>query len=122
MLSAAENRHDTSGHHELLSKDIVVHVPGGDELRGIKGYCAMMEAFFVGLPDYRAELIHAANSGDSMLVHWAIAGTHGGELFGHPPTGRSVHYTGCSVWRAERGRITEGWLYPDRAAMLAQLE
>lgn len=120
-LSEAENRHDLSGHPELLTHNVVVHVPGGVELDGADSYVGMITAMFRGLPDYCAQALHVAEVDDVVIVHWSISGTHDGDLFGISPTGRRVTYRGCSVWRAESGRIAEGWLYPDRASMLAQL-
>ncbi len=120
-LSRAENELDTSGHGELLADDVVVHLPGGVELKGLAAYRAMMDGIFGGLPDYSARAQHVAEVDDVVIVHWTISGTHHGELFGIAPTGRTVSYRGCSVWRTDSGRIVEGWLYPDRASMLAQL-
>ncbi|HVT76296.1 MAG TPA: ester cyclase, partial [Acidimicrobiales bacterium] len=84
------------------------------ELGGVDAYCSMIDGFFGLLPDYRADVLAAAEAPDRLLVHWRIEGTAAGD--------RSISYTGCSVWRADGDRIVEGWLYPDRAAMLAQLD
>ena len=121
-LSKAENDHDTAPHRELLAEDVVVVLPGETELRGSDAYISMIRGMFRGLPDYEATVLHVAEVDDVVIVHWVITGTHDGELFGVAATGRRVTYRGCSVWRLRDGRIVEGYLYPDRTSLLAQLQ
>jgi steroid delta-isomerase-like uncharacterized protein len=120
-MSAADNRHDTSRYADWMSDDVVVHVLGGREVRGLARYRSFMTELFAGIPDYHASPLHVLSADDLVMVHWIITGTHTGTLFGADATGRAVEYTGCSVWRVADGRIVEGWMYPDRAALQAQL-
>ena len=120
-LGATDNEHDTSPYPDLLADDVVVHLPGDNRTEGIAAYRGFIEALFAGLPDYHAEPEEVMSQGGSVFVHFTITGTHTGELFGIPASGRAVRYSGCSLWHVRQDKIAEGWIYPDRAAMLQQL-
>jgi predicted ester cyclase len=79
-----------------------------------------MVALTHGLPDYR-ELWHSTSARTGTRLHWVVTGTQRRALFGGAGSGREVRYSGCSVWNAADGRLVEGWLYPDREAVMAQL-
>ena len=44
-----------------------------------------------------------------MAVRYTARATHAGELFGVPPSGRTVTITGIEVYRLADGRIVEYW-------------
>lgn len=59
--------------------------------------------------------------GDLVAVRWRGQGSHTGELFGIPATGREVHTSGTDLLRIVDGRIVEGWVNWDEIGMLEQL-
>jgi predicted ester cyclase len=40
-------------------------------------------------------------------MHWVFSGTHEGELYGVPPTGKKVSFQNISISRVEDGRIVQ---------------
>lgn len=117
-LAAADNDHDTSRYSTWLADNVIVHLPGGGHTGGIAAYRDFIESLFVGLPDYHAEANEVMSQGESVFVHFTITGTHSGELFGIPATGRAVQYQGCSLWHvATRNSVHGGTsLFTDHAA------
>ena len=83
--------------------------PGLHALRD--AFPPMLRAF----PDFSAELVQQIDDGDRVASHWIFRGTHRGELYGIPPTGKSVEFQNLSICRVESGRIAQynseiGWM------------
>ena len=119
--TAAEDRQDLSRHHEFLHDDIVVNQAGGEPVVGLEGYITMMEATYKGLPDFHVVLEDQFATDDRVVCRWRAAGTHEGDLFGIPATGKKIDYTGVSLWEFDRGKAHRGWIFPDVASLMAQL-
>src|SRR5438105_4990633 len=82
------------------------------------GLTALKEHFppmLAAFPDFTAELKQQLIEGDRVAMHWIFRGTHRGELFGIPPTGKAVQFQNLGISRVEHGRIVQynsevGWL------------
>jgi len=59
--------------------------------------------------------------GDRVGVLWRLQGTHEGDLFGIPPTGKKIDIWEIGVFRLAGGKITEGWFMADEVGVLRQL-
>ena len=59
--------------------------------------------------------------GDHVGLLFRLTGTHTGNLFGIPPTGRKVNVPEVAILRIGDGRVTEGWFMADEAGLLKQL-
>lgn len=59
--------------------------------------------------------------GDRVWAVWTMRGTHAGQLFGIPPTGRTVEVLEAGVWRLQDGLVAEAWFFGDELALLRQL-
>ncbi|HKH37173.1 MAG TPA: ester cyclase [Rubrobacter sp.] len=59
--------------------------------------------------------------GDKVAVRYTVEGTHEGELFGVPPTGRRVSIESFTVERVSDGRIREHWRVTDTLDMMQQM-
>jgi steroid delta-isomerase-like uncharacterized protein len=119
--TTAEDRQDLSRHHEFLHDDIVVNQAGGEPVVGLEGYITMMEATYKGLPDFHVVLEDQFATDDRVVCRWRAAGTHEGDLFGIPATGKEIEYTGVSLWEFDRTKARRGWIFPDIASLMAQL-
>jgi predicted ester cyclase len=59
--------------------------------------------------------------GDRVGLLFRLTGTHQGNLFGIPPTGRKVDVHEAAILRVADGRVVEGWFLADEAGLLKQL-
>jgi predicted ester cyclase len=75
-----------------------------------------------GLPDLSVAIEASLWSGDLAAATFLYAGTHQGEYFGVAPTGKSLRFTSCDIFRIRDGRIAEHWGMGDIAGTLAQLK
>jgi steroid delta-isomerase-like uncharacterized protein len=117
----AEDRHDISHHDEFLQPDIVVHLPGGQQVAGLAAYMEMVKAQYAGLDGFRVVLDDAFATDDRVVCRWRISGRHTGELSGIPPTGKAIEFPGMSLWEFEDGKARRGWVLPDIASVMSQV-
>lgn len=107
---------------ELVASDYVNHSPGmPDQPEGPEGIKAVVSMFRSGMPDLRVVIHDMVAEGDRVVVRYAIEGTHEGDLFGVPPTGRRVSIESITVERVSDGRIREHWRVTDTLNMMQQL-
>ena len=80
-----------------------------------------MAMFRSGMPDLRVVLDDMIAEDDKVAVRYTIEGTHEGDLFGIPPTGRGVCIESFTVERVSDGKIREHWRITDSLDMMQQL-
>ena len=107
---------------ELLAPDYVNHSPGmPDQLAGPEGVKAVVSMFRSGMPDLRVTIDEMIAEGDKVATRYTIEGTHEGDLFGVPPTGRRVSIESITVERVSGGKIREHRRITDTLDMMQQL-
>lgn len=73
------------------------------------------------LPDLTVEIHDQIAEGDKVTTRKTLRGTHRGELFGIPPTGRTVAIDVIDIVRLKNGRYIEHWGINTLPSVLAQL-
>jgi steroid delta-isomerase-like uncharacterized protein len=107
---------------ELLAPDYVNHSPGmPDQPTGPEGVKAVVSMFRSGMPDLRVTIDDMIAEGDKVATRYTIEGTHEGELFGVPPTGRRLSIESMTVERVSGGKIIEHRRITDTLDMMQQL-
>ncbi len=106
---------------ELFADDFVDHTPQPgrtpDKAGAKELYHVLREAF----PDFHAVIHWQAAEGDLVTTYKTYHGTHKGEIFGVPPTGRSVHFETVDAMRVVNGKITEHWGVANLYSLLQQI-
>lgn len=120
---AAWNAHDADAVVSIFAEDAVMREPNsGIEHRGrtaIRDRAVMLLRAF---PDFRLEKIVLLIDGYRHADRWVMTGTHLGELFGLPPTGRKVRVEGSTFTTLnEDGLVIEDVHFTDDTALAAQL-
>jgi predicted ester cyclase len=59
--------------------------------------------------------------GDRVWAVWTMRGTHTGQLFGIPATGRPIEVLETGIWRLQDGLVAEAWFFGDELRLLRQL-
>ena len=78
-------------------------------------------ATFEYFPDFRVVLNDLIAEGDRVAFRVTITATHGGTMFGVPPTGKRLTWSGLGIVRCTDGRISEFWWMPDLFSLMEQL-
>ena len=73
------------------------------------------------IPDRMDVIEEVIADGDKVGLLWRLTGTHKGDLYGIPPTGRKIDIHELGILRLANGKITEAWFMADEAGLLRQL-
>ncbi len=107
---------------ELLAPDYVNHNPATPDMptgpEGVKGVVSMFRS---GIPDLKVVIEDMIVEDDKVATRYTLEGTHGGELFGVPPTGKRLSIKSMTVERVSKGKIRDHWRVTDSLEMMQQL-
>lgn len=118
-------RRDLDGLIDLFAEDcefIDVTQPGSAVGRAaLRSY---MEETFVGMPDFRPDVWTLMSEGNRVAAELELAGTHEGELFGYPPTGRQVRWLAAAFYTLSdaHDQILKEVYYYDLPTLVDQLK
>jgi predicted ester cyclase len=107
---------------EIFAPDFKEHgTPPPGIPAGRDGVKAIASALRKGFPDlaYRVDLQIA--EGDYVAGYVTVSGTHKGEVFGMPATGKRAEWTESHIVKIVNGKITDHWGVLDQLGMLRQL-
>ncbi len=102
------NGRDLTVLDQLFAEDVVNHGLRGEP----SGHEALQEVLQIlerGFPDFRMEVLETCASGDRVFQRTIFCGTHLGEFYGLPASGRRVREPQMHMFRIEDGRISEIW-------------
>lgn len=116
-----QGKHDMAAFAEFLSPDLLDHSPMPGTSPGAEGVRQTLAMLWAALPDMRVEIHQQLAEGSTVATHKSFVGTHEGELFGVPATGREVHLDLIDIVRVDDGRIVEHWNIVDSYGLLQQL-
>lgn len=107
--------HDLAAIDALMTEDYTI-TTAGTVIRGREAFKAWVAEFHARLPDARNESLDAFSdaSGERVVSRWVCTGRNNG-IFGLPPDGRPVSFTGIAIWRVRDGRLAECWV--ERSAL-----
>ena len=106
---------------EVLAPDFVDRAAGPGEPVDREGQMQVVAAFGRAFPDGQATVEDLVAEGNTVVLRWSFTGTHRGDFFGIPPTGKRVTIRGVDWYHMAGGRITEIWDVIDEVGLLTQL-
>jgi steroid delta-isomerase-like uncharacterized protein len=120
--------HDIDAFAALIADDYINHQVSAAAPKPPPGMSTKQAsvAFFAarlkGMPDLSVAVEASLASGDMVAASFVYSGTHQGVYFGIEPTGKSLRFTSCDIFRLRDGKIAEHWGMGDIAGILAQLK
>jgi predicted ester cyclase len=111
---------DFEAERELLSANVIDHNPIPAFGTGFEGHHQVL-AMFQNAFDGQVTLEDVIAEGDRVVDRWTFHGTHRGELFGIPATGKQVTFTGIDISRIGNGQIVEFWHQEDIMSLMQQI-
>lgn len=107
---------------ELVHEHAIGHDPAlPGPVTGRDGVKASAQGYRSAFPDLAMTVDQSIGEGDLVATRWTARGTHEGELFGIPATGKEGTVTGITIDRFEDGLIAESWTNWDTLGLLQQL-
>jgi steroid delta-isomerase-like uncharacterized protein len=109
---------------ELIAEDFVNHAaPPGAPAEATRGPESVKRTVTIhgALSDIRYDVEDAFGSGDRVALRVTMHGTHTGDLFGRPATGKSFSAQHIHLFHVSDGKIREHWAVRDDLGMFQQL-
>lgn len=111
---------------DIVTADYINHQEsdveaGGANARSLESWKALVTGYHAAFSDSRVRVTQQIAEGDLVATRWEITAVHSGNYLGHPPTGRTVMWTGIDIDRIAGGRIAESWVDWDRYGLLRQI-
>ena len=101
---------------DALTPNIVPGMPSG-----LEGAKAVHQTTLLGMPDYHTHIEELIAEGDKVVARVTITGTHTGNFWGLPPTGRRVNLSAIYIVRIADDKIVEHWGEEDGMKVYRQL-
>ena len=126
-FAAALSAHDMDAFAALFADNYVNHQvsaaapPPAANVSAKQGSVAFFKARLTGLPNLKVAIEAVVADKDHVAASFVYTGTHNGPYFGVAPTGKSLRFTSCDIFRVQDGLIAEHWGMGDIAGVLAQL-
>lgn len=107
---------------ELIAPVMTVHGAGGQQVgMGPAGLVDLIRTWRTAFPDGTMTVDDIIVDGDLVGIRNTWHGTHTGEFYGIPPSGKRVAVTSIGLDRVKDGQVVEGWGELDMVGMMQQL-
>lgn len=108
---------------DLISEEAIFYAPTNPEpLKGTQGYMLILNMMRNSFPDISWKLEEMVAENDSIAARFTMTGTHKGEFFNIPPTGKAFKINVMNFYRFSNGKIIEEFGQPDIFGLLQQLK
>ena len=106
---------------EVVSEDLLTPkiMPGAAQ--GLEGGKQVHQKTLIGMPDWHTAINELIAEDDKVAARITMTGTHTGNFWGIPATGRRIEFTGIYIVRIANGKIVEHWGEEDGVSLLQQL-
>jgi steroid delta-isomerase-like uncharacterized protein len=106
---------------DLVAVDFVELDPLPGQKQGRDGLKQVIGAFRTAFPDIHWVIEEMVGEGEKVFSRFTWHGTHRGEFFGVPATGRQIKVKGTVIDRVVAGRMAESRILMDGLSMMRQL-
>ncbi len=106
---------------EIVAADVLTPkiMPGMPP--GLEGAKLVHQTSLTGMPDFHTAIEDLIAEDDKVVARISMTGTHTGNFWGIPATGKKVEFTGVYIVRIADGKIVEHWGEEDGLSLMQQL-
>ncbi|KAJ6109269.1 hypothetical protein N7486_001503 [Penicillium sp. IBT 16267x] len=116
------NSGDETIGQEVVSESAKFHVPFSDAaLQGLPGYMQILGMMRSAFPDIQWTLDDTVIEDDRVVAQFTLRGTHQGEFFGVPASGKKIQARAMNIYRFVDGKIMEETGLPDLFGIMLQI-
>lgn len=121
LVEEVQNRHNVDAIDEFLAPSFVNYDPLPGLPGTLEGAKLLHRMLFAAFPDLQMTIHDQAADGDKVWTRKTGTGTHQGELFGIPATGKPVSWNIIDIMTIRNGKVTEHWVVADVMSLMQQL-
>jgi len=96
-------------------------VSSPENIVGIEAFKSYYSNFTTGFSDVEFTIVDLFGQDDKLVKHWNYKGTHTGDFFGIPATGKSVDVDGVTLVKMKDGKIVQEQDFMDNMIFMHQL-
>ncbi len=96
-------------------------VSSPENVVGIDDFKAYYSNFITGFSNVEFTIADVFGQGDKLVKHWRFKGTHSGDFFGIPASGKTVDIEGVTLVKMKDGKIAQEQEFFDNMVFLQQL-
>ena len=115
------HRHNAAALTADHSEDCVVISPTGGVLEGHDAIERIYRVWFSAFPDLTISPTELLIDGDRVMLVFVLRGTHAGDFFGLPASGRHLEATCAFLYKMANGRIVQERRILDFTGVLVQV-
>jgi predicted ester cyclase/catechol 2,3-dioxygenase-like lactoylglutathione lyase family enzyme len=115
------NRHDLAAADGYVATDCIDHSGFPGQPAGLAGMKTRWGMMFAAFPDFCITIDDLIAEDDKVSMRATGRGTHQGEFFGVPATGKPVVFTEINLSRVVDGRMVEHWAERSTLEVLRQI-
>ena len=116
--------HDLESLDTIALAEILIHktaMPCEASYYGINGVKTWLGEQWSSFPNLEITEYFTLAQGEIVVARWKARGRSEGNFLTLPPTGKTVEYTGISMYRIEEGKISEIWETRNTLGIMQQL-
>jgi len=121
LVEEVQNRHNVAAIDEFIAPSFVNYDPLPGLPGTLEGVKQLHRRLFAAFPDLKMTIHDQAAEGDKVWTRKTATGTHQGELFGIPATGKQVSWNIIDIMTIGDGKVTEHWVVADVMSLMQQL-
>ena len=106
---------------DSFDKDVAAIATSGGDIIGLENFKNYYNNYLTGFSDAEFTIVDIFGQGDKMVKHWNFKGTHDGDFFGVPATGKLVDISGTTLIKMKDGKIAAEQDYMDFLSFYTQL-
>jgi steroid delta-isomerase-like uncharacterized protein len=116
------NSGDETIGQEVVLESAEFHVPFSDTpLKGLAGYMQVLGMMRSAYPDIQWTLVDTVIEDDRVAAQFTLRGTHEGEFFGVPASGKKIEARAINIYRFVAGKIVDETGLPDLFGIMLQI-
>ena len=120
--AARLNASDVDGYLSNFQPDCRHWISGFPDAMPMPAFVESLHAMRAGLPDMHLEEVALFGVDNFVCAHWRTTGTHTAELFGMPPTQRTISFDTAEVYELDdTGRVRTSWAFGDPGEVFRQI-
>ena len=108
------------GYRAILHDDYRSFVHGAEQNVGADVEVAALEGWWRATSDVHLTIVEMTESGGLVTLRYTLDGTHDGDLFGIPASGRRFHLENCTLLRVVDGKVKEAHRFSDTLGLMKQ--
>jgi len=105
-----------------VDSNLKSHDPSNpQDIRGSEGLKQFISQLHRAFPDLKYKVEGLSAEEDTVTCRWSVSGTHRGEMFNQPASGKRINITGTDVLRFSNGKVVEVWACWDALGFYQQI-